>query len=243
MSAMTQRAQERDEIEGLLPWHAAGTLTRANAGRVGRALAGDPELARRFERVREELAETIHLNESLGVPSARAMQKLFAAIDAEGVTRRKPGFALALRTRVAETFAALNPRALGLACVAALALVVLQASVIGDVVLNESKLFRIATSHSASAPPRAATDVRSAGDLCAPGAACGGRPIHDRPWGEDRGRAARHGHLSGPLRQSQPVAGRYRAPRRGHGAEPQSGHLGLFGRRLRTCSGEGLPPT
>jgi hypothetical protein len=159
MSAMTQRAQERDEIEGLLPWHAAGTLTRATAGRVGRALAGDAELARRFERVREELAETIHLNESLGVPSTRAMQKLFAAIDAEGVTRRKPSFALALRTRAAETFAALNPRALALACVAALALVVLQAGVIGDTVFNESKLFRIATSHPVSAPPRAATDV------------------------------------------------------------------------------------
>jgi hypothetical protein len=33
--------------------------------------------------VREELAETIHLNETLGAPSARAMEKLFDAIDAE----------------------------------------------------------------------------------------------------------------------------------------------------------------
>ncbi len=31
--------------------------------------------------IREEYAETISLNESLGAPSARAMQKLFAAID------------------------------------------------------------------------------------------------------------------------------------------------------------------
>ena len=38
--------------------------------------------------IREEYAETIHLNESLGAPSARAMQKLFAAIDGEPV--RKP---------------------------------------------------------------------------------------------------------------------------------------------------------
>jgi anti-sigma-K factor RskA len=159
MSAMTQSAREREEIEGLLPWHAAGTLSRGNAGRVGRALAGDGELAQRFERVREELAETIHLNESLGVPSTRAMQKLFAAIDAEGATRRKPGFARALRTRAAEMLAGLTPRALALACVAALALVVAQAGIIGDVVLNDSKLFHVAEAHHVSALPRSATDV------------------------------------------------------------------------------------
>ena len=48
----------------------------------------DPELARQYAVIREEYAETIHLNESLGAPSARAMQKLFAAIDGEPV--RKP---------------------------------------------------------------------------------------------------------------------------------------------------------
>ena len=74
---------ERHEIEALLPWHAAGTLSRRDADRVERALAGDRELARRYDLVREELAETIHLNETLGAPSARAIEKLFAAIDAE----------------------------------------------------------------------------------------------------------------------------------------------------------------
>ena len=74
---------ERHEIEALLPWYAAGTLGRRDADRVEQALAGDRELARRYDLVREELAATIHLNEMLGVPSARAMEKLFAAIDAE----------------------------------------------------------------------------------------------------------------------------------------------------------------
>ncbi|MGB9066527.1 MAG: hypothetical protein WCC80_24545, partial [Pseudolabrys sp.] len=45
--------------------------------------AEDSELARRYELVREELAETIRVNEMLGAPSARAMEKLFAAIDAK----------------------------------------------------------------------------------------------------------------------------------------------------------------
>jgi hypothetical protein len=70
---------ERHEIEALLPWHAAGTLSRRDADRVAQALAGDRELTRRYDLVRE----TIHLNETLGAPSARAMEKLFAAIDAE----------------------------------------------------------------------------------------------------------------------------------------------------------------
>jgi anti-sigma-K factor RskA len=81
--SMINKERERHEIESLLPWHAAGTLDRRDAERVERALAEDGELAQRYELVREELAETIRLNEMLGAPSARAMEKLFAAIDAE----------------------------------------------------------------------------------------------------------------------------------------------------------------
>ena len=75
--------QEPSEIEMLLPWHAAGTLNARDARRVEEALARDPELARQYAVIREEYAETISLNESLGAPSARAMTKLFAAIDGE----------------------------------------------------------------------------------------------------------------------------------------------------------------
>src|SRR5262245_2171833 len=89
---LINKERERHEIESLLPWHAAGTLDRRDAERVERALAEDSELAQRYELVREELAETIRLNETLGAPSARAMEKLFAAIDAEEerVPRTRP---------------------------------------------------------------------------------------------------------------------------------------------------------
>ena len=72
MNATKQEAPERQEIEELLPWHAAGTLSRRDAQRVEEALARDPELARRYALVRDELGETIHFNETLGAPSARA---------------------------------------------------------------------------------------------------------------------------------------------------------------------------
>jgi hypothetical protein len=90
--AMTAINKEpgRREIEKLLPWHATGTLSRRDADRVEQALAGNRELARRYDLVRQELAETIHLNETLGAPSPRAIEKLFAAIDAEVADAPRP---------------------------------------------------------------------------------------------------------------------------------------------------------
>ena len=79
------KEQERHEIEALLPWYAAGTLSRRDADRVEQMLAGDHELARRYDLVRQELTDTIHRNEALAAPSACAMERLFVAIDAEEV--------------------------------------------------------------------------------------------------------------------------------------------------------------
>jgi hypothetical protein len=43
---LAMNEKERHEIEALLPWHAAGTLSRRDADRVEQALACDCELAR-----------------------------------------------------------------------------------------------------------------------------------------------------------------------------------------------------
>jgi hypothetical protein len=59
---MINKRLERQKIERLLPWHAAGTLSRRDTDRVEQALADDRELVRRYDLVRQELAETIHLN-------------------------------------------------------------------------------------------------------------------------------------------------------------------------------------
>jgi hypothetical protein len=81
------REQEPGETEMLLPWYAAGTLKTRDSRRVDEALARDPWLVRQYAVIRQEHAEIIDLNESLGAPSARAMQKLFAAIDVEPARR------------------------------------------------------------------------------------------------------------------------------------------------------------
>src|ERR1044071_10521238 len=107
MMAMSKKMlDEPSEIEMLLPWHAAGTLNARDARRVEDALAADPELAKQYAVIREEYAETIHLNESLGAPSVRAMQKLFAAIDGEPV--REPQLSVSLSARVSDFFARLD---------------------------------------------------------------------------------------------------------------------------------------
>jgi anti-sigma-K factor RskA len=135
MMTTKDRIPEREEIEALLPWHAAGTLSGRDTARVERALASDRELARRYELVREELAETIHLNETLGAPSARALEKLFARIDAEAPRRERAP--LALGARLAEFVASFSPRTLAWSAVAAALAIVLQAGVITGVLLGE----------------------------------------------------------------------------------------------------------
>jgi hypothetical protein len=94
--------------------------------------------------IQEEYAETIHLNESLGAPSARAMQKLFAAIDGEPA--RKPSASLNVSAGIAGFFAKLSPRTLAWsASLGALALL-LQAGVIGAVLMkNQNAPFQTAS--------------------------------------------------------------------------------------------------
>jgi hypothetical protein len=155
--------QEPSEIEMLLPWHAAGTLNARDARRVHDALARDPELARQYAAIQEEYAETIDLNESLGAPSARAMQKLFAEIDSEPA--RKPSASINLSARIIQFFATLSPRTLAWsASLGALALL-LQAGVIGAVLVkNQNASYQTASLSmngpvtrdlGAGAPPRA----------------------------------------------------------------------------------------
>jgi anti-sigma-K factor RskA len=134
---MMNQEPERQEIECLLPWHATGTLTRRESERVERALACDRELARRYRLVREELAETVHLNETLGAPSARCMERLFAAIDAEEA--RPPRRRIDLADRISTLLSGFGPRTVAWAAAAAVAAIVVQAAVIAAVVIKDER--------------------------------------------------------------------------------------------------------
>ena len=147
----TTNKETHSDIEELLPWHAAGTLSRRDAQRGEEALAGDPELARRFAMVREELAETILLNETLGAPSVHAMEKLFAKIDAEPA--RKPATSLNLAARVSEFFASLSPRTLAWSASTAAIAILLQAGLIAGIVIKGKSAGGYETASAPSSDP------------------------------------------------------------------------------------------
>ena len=157
---MTKNETERRDIEALLPWHAAGTLSRRDAQRVEAALKEDRDLARQFELVREELSETIHLNETLGAPSARAMERLFAGIEAEGAKGRKRA-SFSLAAFIGERLTMFSPRTLAWSAVAGALAIVLQAGLLANLYINEAGTEVPASYKTASAPTRSLGPIGS----------------------------------------------------------------------------------
>src|SRR5580704_19021054 len=123
---------EPTEFEGLLPWYAAGTLRRRDRQRLEEALRKDQNLARQVDLVREELTETIHLNETLGAPPPRVLDRLMASIDAEtdAARKRAPGSAAGWLTGF---FANLSPRTMAVTASFATLAIALQAFMLVDI--------------------------------------------------------------------------------------------------------------
>jgi len=150
MNAMFKnKAAEREEIEALLPWHAAGTLSRREADMVERALATDTDLATQYETVREDLAETIVANESLGAPSARAMQRLMADIEADVSTARRVRSSFNLGEWLSDRLSSFSPRTLAWSGTAAALAIVLQAGLLAGMFVSERQGGNV---HLASVP-------------------------------------------------------------------------------------------
>ena len=139
MNMIKNKASEREEIEALLPWHAAGTLSRRDAQKVEQALARDAELSTQYDTVRQDLVETIGLNESLGAPSARAMQKLMADIEADASTARRVKASFNLGEWLSDKLSSFSPRTLAWSATAAALAIVLQAGLLAGMFVNEKQ--------------------------------------------------------------------------------------------------------
>lgn len=144
---------EPDAVEALLPWYVNGTLSAGEVRRVEQALADRPALAAQLAVICDDAAETIHLNELLGAPSSRAVNKLFAVIDAEPVSASRRSSSLSLR--IAGFFASVSPRALASAAAVAAVVLVLQAGVIGTVLFRHGSTYQTASYQA----PRAAAET------------------------------------------------------------------------------------
>src|SRR5207302_2366185 len=139
MTTIKNQVSEREEIEALLPWHAAGTLTRREAQKVEQALAADAELAAQYATIREDLAETIVANETLGAPSARAMQKLMADIEADASSARRARSSFNLGEWLSDKLSSFSPRTLAWSATAAALAIVLQAGLLAGMFVNEQQ--------------------------------------------------------------------------------------------------------
>lgn len=125
------------EIESLLPWHAAGTLSRRDAMRVEEALARDADLQRQFAVIREELDEAIRLNEKLGAPSQRPLARLMAGIEADAARSPRRGFSLSIVRSLTERLAQASPRTLAWSAMAAALAIVLQAGLLAGMFISD----------------------------------------------------------------------------------------------------------
>jgi len=156
MTTTNAKAPQRQDIEALLPWHAAGTLGRRDAERVEYALANDNDLKRQYEMVREEIGETIRLNETLGAPSSRAMERLMAAIEADGATARKSRMSFNIGAWISGQLAQLSPRTLAWSATGAAFAIVLQAGLIAGLYVESTdksaKSFETASYEQPNAP-------------------------------------------------------------------------------------------
>jgi anti-sigma factor RsiW len=83
MAMIEQADREREDIEMLLPWYENGTLAPDEMRRVEAYLARHPEMRSQIGLIREEMAETVAANESLGMPGSAARDRLMAQIAAE----------------------------------------------------------------------------------------------------------------------------------------------------------------
>lgn len=120
---------EFDPIESLLPWYASGTLASEEIPRVERALAAMPELQRRYDLIIEERAAAVAVNQTLGAPSPRAVEKLFARLENAPAGAPKSR-RFDLRNWLAARFSAWQPRSLAFAGMAAALVAIIEAGLL-----------------------------------------------------------------------------------------------------------------
>ena len=143
---------EPTELEALLPWHAAGTLDPSEKRMVEDAIARDPELARRYAAVREEFNADWQINEGLGAPSPRAMNQLFAKIDAEPRRRVAGASSFSIAGAWAGFIDRMSSRTRAVAAAVAGVLVIAQGGILAVVTTSAPVAYSTASGPSATAP-------------------------------------------------------------------------------------------
>jgi anti-sigma-K factor RskA len=138
MAVMTDKLNERDEIEALLPWYVTGSLDARERARVDRYVREHPEVQAHLVLAREESDATIASNQTIAAPGPQTLDRLRASV-AAAPRRQSLGAAFGnLANRFSDWIAGLAPPQLALAAAVAALLVMLQAAAIGALVLERA---------------------------------------------------------------------------------------------------------
>lgn len=135
MSDHTEEALERSEIELLLPWYVTGRLDAADKSRVEAFLAAHPDMKRQLALVLEEQEQSIRANEALSPSTRGSIDLVMASIPGGSRT------SLSMRTawdRISEFFTSPTSGGVRWAATAAGAILLVQAAVIGSLLLARS---------------------------------------------------------------------------------------------------------
>ncbi len=92
MSTTTDTPTEREDIEMLLPWYAAGTLDAPDRARVDAWLKRDPDLAGQLDIVRAEQVETLRSNDAVRAPAILTVEQTMAVLQRSIGTSPMKGF-------------------------------------------------------------------------------------------------------------------------------------------------------
>ncbi len=130
---------EAEEIEAMLPWLVAGTLSRADTTRVTRYLETHPEAAAHVALARDEREAAISGNETIAAPSSANLDRLMASVANTTQPRMLsvPSPA-SVWEKVAAFIGSFGPKTLGLAAATAALLLVVQAATIGILVKRDA---------------------------------------------------------------------------------------------------------
>lgn len=126
-----------EEIELLLPWYVNGTLEASDAAKVEAYLERHPDMRVQLATLRDDMHETVGANEAIAGPSGAALDRLMNQIEAETPMRHRAAkVKRGMMEAVDEFLRSLSPGRLGWAAMAAAAVIMLQAGVVGTMMLN-----------------------------------------------------------------------------------------------------------
>ena len=127
----------REEIELLLPWYVNGTLDPDDTAKVEAYLNDHPEMAVQMATLREDMHESIVANEAITGPGRNALDRLMADVEREmPMQHRARQAGKGLLATVDGFLRSLSPGRLGFAAMAAALVIMLQAGIVGTMMLN-----------------------------------------------------------------------------------------------------------